>query len=211
MGGNRTSDFSAIFRGVAVLRSRELTARGFSRQTIANAAKRGIIRRIGRGLYTAKNAPLTGKRSYVEVARKAPKAVFCLLSACRLQEITAQDPRKIWIAIGPKAWSPQITSVKTHVVRFSGAALSTEIETQHHEGTEIKVYSVAKTIADLFRYRNKFGVEIALEALREALKKRKCSVNQIKRCARLRGVWTVVEPHLIAHLAQYETSTTQRN
>ena len=202
MTKKHTSGLLSAFSGTAVLRSRELTARGFSRQVVANATERGVIERIGRGLYTAANAPLTEKRSYVEVARKAPKAVFCLLSACRFHELTTQNPREVWFAIASKAWPPRITSVKTRMVRFSGVAFTEGIEIHRYEGTDLRVYSVAKTIADLFRYRNKFGLDIALEALRDALRSRKCTIAQIEHFARIRRVSKVMEPYLTAYVAQ---------
>jgi predicted transcriptional regulator of viral defense system len=202
MATERTSQLLAAFKKTSVLRGRDLTAMGFSRVLVADASKRGQIERIGRGLYTTKHADVSEKHSYVRVARMTPNAVLCLLSACRFHDLTTQNPHEVWFALGRKAWIPKITFVKTRIVRFSGLALTEGIELHKCEGTELKVYSVAKTIADLFRYRNKFGLDVALEALRDALHDRKCSVDELMRFARMRHVAKVIEPYLTAYLSQ---------
>ena len=198
----KTSKLLAAFKKTSVLRGRDLTAMGFSRVLVADASKRGQIERIGRGLYTTKQADVSEKHSYVQIARMTPNAVLCLLSACRFHDLTTQNPHEVWFALGRKAWTPKITFVKTRIARFSGLALTEGVELHRCEGTELKVYSVAKTVADLFRYRNKFGLDIALEALRDALHDRKCSVDELMRFARMRHVAKVIEPYLTAYLAQ---------
>ena len=202
MATERTSQLLAAFKKTSVLRGRDLTAMGFSRVLVADASKRGQIERIGRGLYTTKHAEISEKHSYVQVARVTPNAVFCLLSACRFHDLTTQNPHEVWLAVGRKAWMPKITFVKTRIVRFSGLALTEGIEIHKCEGAELKVYSVAKTVADLFRYRNKFGLDVALEALRDAMRDRKCTVDELMRFARMRHVAKVIEPYLTAYLAQ---------
>jgi len=202
MATERTSQLLAAFKKTSVLRGRDLAALGFSRVLVSDAAKRGHIERIGRGLYTTKQAEVSEKHSYVQVARMTPNSVLCLLSACRFHEITTQNPHEVWFALGRKAWTPKITFVKTRIVRFSGLALTEGIEIHKCEGTELRVYSVAKTVADLFRYRNKFGLDVALEALRDALSSRKCTVDELMRFARMRHVAKVIEPYLTAYLAQ---------
>ena len=202
MASEKTSKLLAAFKKTSVLRGRDLTAMGFSRVLVADASKRGQIERIGRGLYTTKQADVSEKHSYVQIARMTPNAVLCLLSACRFHDLTTQNPHEVWFALGRKAWTPKITFVKTRIARFSGLALTEGVELHRCEGTELKVYSVAKTVADLFRYRNKFGLDIALEALRDALHDRKCSVDELMRFARMRHVAKVIEPYLTAYLAQ---------
>lgn len=195
------SDLRTAFRTSTVLRSRDLTALGFSRVQIADSTKRGLIQRIGRGLYTIENAKITEKHSYVQVAKMVPHGVLCLLTACRLHGITTQNPRDVWLALEPKAWEPKITFVSIRLHRFSGQAFSEGIETIRCEGVDLRVYSVAKTVADLFRLRNKIGLDIALEALRDALKQRKCTTRELMHFARLRHVAKVIEPYLTAYTA----------
>jgi len=202
MSAKKTSDLVAAFRNVPVLRSRELTAMGFTRQTIANASRAGVIRRLGRGLYSASDPANSQMLPYASVARTAPKAVFCLLSACKLHGLIAEEPKEIWIAIGPNAWAPRITAARTRVVRFTGAALTSGLETHHSEGVDLKIYSVAKTVADMFRARKRVGLRSAIGALRTALTSNKCTVKQIQNFARIRGVTGAVRPYLDAYTAQ---------
>lgn len=201
MATERTSALLAVFQKKSVLRGRDLSALGFSRVLVSDAVKRGQIERIGRGLYTAKHAEITEHHSYVQIASMVPNAVFCLLTACRFHELTTQAPREVWFALGPKAWTPKITFVPTRIIRLSGPALTEGVELHRAEGVELKVYSVAKTVADLFRYRNKFGLDIALEALRDALRDKKCTVDELMHFAKLRHVGKVMEPYLTAYLA----------
>lgn len=201
MPNDRSSELLAAFDKTSVLRGRELTARGFSRALVADAVARGIVQRRGRGLYTAAHAELSENRSYVEVAQRVPNAVFCLLTACRIHELTTQNPHEVWFALGSKAWTPKVDFVKTRIVRFSGRALTDGIKKHEAEGVSLKVYSVAKTVADLFKYRQKFGLDIALEAMRDAIKQRKCTIDDLVHFARMRGVLKVLEPHLMAYLA----------
>ena len=184
-----------------MLRGRELSAHGFSRVLVAEAAKRGLIERVGRGLYTVARPNATEHHSLVQVAQKVDGCVFCLLSACRFHEITTQNPAEVWIAIGPKAWAPKITFVRTRIVRFSGPALTEGVETHEREGVKLQVYSVAKTVADLFRFRNKYGLDIAVEALRDALQQRKCTISEVMRFAKLRRVEKAISPYITAYTA----------
>jgi predicted transcriptional regulator of viral defense system len=202
MTAAQTVQLQKVFHKTSVLRGRELAALGFSRVALSDAVRRGDIERIGRGLYTSADAPITEKHSYVQVARMAPNAVFCLLTACRIHDITEQNPHEVWFAIGQKTWMPKITFVGTRVLRFSGHALTEGIEIVRAEGTDLKVYCVAKTIADLFKFRNKFGLDVAIEALRDALRERKCTPAEIMRYAQVCRVARVIEPYLTMCLAQ---------
>lgn len=201
MNTQRTVQLKKLFHTTGVLRSRELEEQGFSRVEISQATREGILSRVGRGLYTTENAPISEKHSYVQVARMAPDVVFCLLTACRIHDITVQNPREVWFAIGHKAWMPKISFVGTRVVRFSGAALTEGVETVRAEGTELKVYCVAKTVADLFKFRNKFGVDVAIEGMTDALRSRKCTPDEIMHYARICRVARLIEPYLVTYLS----------
>lgn len=201
MNTQRAVQLQKLFRKAGVLRSRELEELGFSRVEISEAAREGILSRVGRGLYTTDKAPISEKHSYVQVARMVPEAVFCLLTACRIHDITVQNPREVWFAIGQKTWMPKINFVGTRVVRFSGAALTEGVETVRAEGTDLRVYCVAKTIADLFKFRNKFGVDVAIEAMTDALRSRKCTPDEIMRYARICRVARLIEPYLTTYLS----------
>jgi predicted transcriptional regulator of viral defense system len=189
------------FEKVTVLRTRDLASMGLSRVVISQAARDGTILRVGYGLYSSPDAELTEKNTCVLVAKAVPNAVFCLLTACRLHDITRQNPREVWFAIGPSAWRPRIDFVGTRVIRLSGKALSEGVETIEAEGVPLRVYCVAKTVADLFKYRNKYGLDVAIEALRDALAQRKCSVADIMHYARICRVARVIEPYITTLLS----------
>lgn len=199
MNQGKLSSLGALFAEVSSIRGRELTAKGFSRAFVADAVKNGFLIKSGRGLYSTPEASVSQMHSLVQIAKTVPHAVICLLSACRVHNITTQNPFEVWFAIGGKAWMPKINYVKVRVVRFSGKALIEGVEEKSIEGVTVKVYSVAKTIADLFKYRNKYGLDIAVEALRDALTQRKCTLAEINKFAEICRVSKVMEPYLIAY------------
>ena len=195
-----TADVVALVGRSGVVRARDLVAAGASRSRIYRLAERGDLIRVGRGLYAVESPTPPGEASYVEVVRRAPSAVICLLSALAFHGLTTQAPSKTWIAIGPKAWRPQITWPPVRVVRFSGPALSDGVEEHARGGVTIRVYSAAKTVADCFKYRNKVGLDVAIEALRDALRKRQATVDELSRYARVCRVANVMRPYLEATL-----------
>jgi predicted transcriptional regulator of viral defense system len=178
------------------LRSGELERQGFSRQDVSTAVKQGIIERIGRGLYTLPNAELSEHQSLIEVVKSSATARICLLSALRFHDLTTQNPHEVWIAIGPKDRKPAIRTSKIRVYRFSGPALKEGLEQHTIQGVTIPVYSVAKTIVDLFRYRNKVGIDVALEALKEGWRAKRFTMAEIDRFARLCRMSRVMAPYL---------------
>ena len=125
-----------------------------------------------------------------------PRGVICLLSALRAQNLTTQSPYEVWIAIDRKAWMPKSGAAKLRVVRFSGKALSEGIEHRHIEGVSVPIYNVAKTVADCFKYRNKIGLDVALEALREAWRSRRATSNELSKYAEICRVANVMRPYL---------------
>jgi predicted transcriptional regulator of viral defense system len=158
----------------------------------------GRLVRLGRGLYAAPGYRPGEHASLVEVARRAPKAVFCLLTALRLHDLTTQAPFEVWIAIGNKDHPPRLDYPKLRVVRFSGTALTAGTQARRIEGTEIRVTNVGKTVADCFKFRNKIGLDVALEALREALRAKKATMDELWRYARVDRVANVMRPYLEA-------------
>ena len=129
------------------------------------------------------------------VGKQAPNAVVCLLSALQFHGLTTQQPHEVWIAVGVKAHRPAIAWPAVRVVRFSGAALSEGVENHKLEGVPVRVYGIAKTVADCFKYRRKIGIDVAIEALRDALRKR-VSVDEIYRFAKICRVANVIRPYL---------------
>lgn len=178
------------------LRSGELERQGFSRSDVSAAVKQGVIERIGRGLYTLPNAELSEHQSLIEVVKSSATARVCLLSALRFHDLTTQNPHEVWIAIGPKDRKPAIRTPKIRVYRFSGAALKEGLEQHTVQGVAVPVYSVAKTIVDLFRYRNKVGIDVALEALKDGWTAKRFTMPEIDRFARLCRMSRVMAPYL---------------
>jgi len=122
----------------------------------------------------------------------------CLVSALQYHELTTQMPPVVWLAIDRKARLPRVPQLPLKIVRFSGKALTEGIEEQKIEGVPVKVYSAAKTVADCFKYRNKIGLDIAVEALRECLRYHKCLNDDLYYFAKICKVWNIMRPYLEA-------------
>lgn len=153
---------------------------------------------MARGVYTAADAAITEHHTLVEAAARVPHAVVCLLTALRFHELGTQAPHEIWVAIDRKAWKPVVDWPPLRVVRFSGEALTFGVETHTLEGVPVKITSREKTVADCFKYRNKVGLDVALEALRDYLRSRGRSVDALMRAARVCRVARVMQPYLEA-------------
>jgi predicted transcriptional regulator of viral defense system len=196
----RTADerARALLRKGRPARSRDFVAAGIPRSRLSRMVAAGRLVRLGRGLYAAPGYQPGEQASLIEVARRAPKAVFCLLTALRLHDLTTQAPFEVWIAIGNKAYPPRLDYPNLRVVRFSGPALTEGTQVRRIDGTEIRVTNVAKTVADCFKFRNKIGLDVALEALREALRAKKTTMDDLWRYARIDRVANVMRPYLEA-------------
>ena len=127
-----------------------------------------------------------------------PGGVICLLTALRFHNLTTQNPAEVWIALPEKARKPRLDYPRLRVARFSGAALTEGIETRRVEGVEVRVYSAAKTVADCFKYRNKVGIDVAVEALRDFSRHHRGGATALARFARICRVTRVMQPYLDA-------------
>jgi len=179
-----------------IVRPHDLDAAGIPRNYLSRLADRGDLRKLERGLYTVAALPASEHTSLLEVSRRVPKAVICLLSALRFHEIGTQAPHEVWIAIDAKAWAPRITSPAVRIVRFSGDALRFGVQEKEISGGTIHVFSPAKTVADCFKFRHKIGMDVALEALREAYRQKKTSMNDLWEAAKVCRVANVMRPYL---------------
>ena len=177
-------------------------ARGFgvSSTQLTRLVRAGKVQRVGRGLYASVDAPVSEHRSLAEAYTQAGKGVVCLLSALRFHDLTTQAPFEVWLAINNKERVPTVDAVKVRAVRFSGKALSAGVQHEVIDGVKVPVYNVAKTVADCFKFRFKLGLDVALEALREALGSGKASRDEILRYARICRVENVIRPYLEASL-----------
>lgn len=183
-------------RGIA--RLAELQTAGVTATTVSRMERAGEVVRLARGLYQLPDAALDPHQSLAEASRLVPKGIICLASALALHGLTDQMPAKVWIAIGRKDWRPRVSYPPLRVARFSDEELSRSVERKKIAGTTVPVFGVAKTVADLFRYRRTVGELIAVEGLRQALRQRKATPAQIAREAQTAGVWTTMQPYLMA-------------
>jgi predicted transcriptional regulator of viral defense system len=179
-----------------IIRARDLDAAGIPRNYLSRLVKRGQLQKLGRGIYAAETMSASEHISLLEVSRKVPKAVICLLSALKFHEIGTQVPHEVWIAIDVKAWAPQINSPAIRIARFSGDALNFGMEKKRISGQEIRVFNPAKTVADCFKFRHKIGMDVALEALRECYRQKKASMDQLWEAAKICRVANVMRPYM---------------
>lgn len=183
-------------RGLA--RSKDLESYGIARPQLARLVAEGLVLRQARGVYVAARHPITAEHTLAQVAIRVPEATFCLLTALRLHGLTTQSPAEVWIAIPEKARRPQLGYPKLRIARFSGMALTEGIEERRVEGVVLRVYSAAKTVADCFKYRNKIGIDVAVEALRDFTRKHRAGATELARFARICRVSRVMQPYLDA-------------
>jgi predicted transcriptional regulator of viral defense system len=184
-----------------VFRPRDLPALGVGRSTLRSMQRAGEVEAIGRGLYRRTDAEPTELETVVAVCARAPGAIVCLLTALAMHGIGTQLPPEVWIALDRKARKPRFDDLPVRVVRFSGPMLTYGVDARVVEGVTVKVTSPARTVVDCFRYRNKIGLDVALEALRDALTRRLATPDQVMRAAEVCRIQTVVRPYLQATLA----------
>lgn len=187
-----------LIREKGLTRPRELETHGITRAQLARLVEEGLVVREARGIYVTARHALTAEHTLAQVAKRVPDGVFCLLTALRFHRLTTQSPAEVWIALPEKARRPRLDYPRLRVARFSGEALSKGIEEHRIEGVTIRVYSPAKTVADCFKYRNKIGVDVAVEALRDFSRKHRGGATDLARFARICRVTRVMQPYLDA-------------
>ncbi|MBM3763909.1 MAG: transcriptional regulator [Acidobacteria bacterium] len=187
-----------IVRRERIVRPRDLEAKGIPREHLLRLMRQGIVHRTGRGVYELADLSPTEHHSLAVVAKETPNAVICLLSALRFHDLTTQHPAEVWVGIHVRARRPKISTVRFRTVRYSEATFKSGVGIHRVEGVPVKVFSVAKTVADCFKYRRKIGLDVAIEALREALGGRRATVAEITRQAQMNRVWRMMRPYLEA-------------
>jgi predicted transcriptional regulator of viral defense system len=198
-----------LLKQKGIVRLSEFTRAGVTAATVSRLSENGEVHRLSRGLYQLPDAALDTHHALAELAKKVPKGVVCLASALAFHELTDAIPSRVWIAIGPKSRRPSIASPSVHFVRFGEKVLTNGIEEHAIEGVKVRVYNPAKTVVDLFRYRQQAGkrykrstgLNLALEGMREALRKRKATPAAIAKYAQEAGAWKLIEPYLEAMTA----------
>ena len=183
-----------------VLRTMQAVRLGVHPRTLYAMRDNGTLEQLSRGLYRLADLPPLGTPDLVAVAKLVPSGVICLISALSLHELTTEIPHEIHVALARGAETPRLEHPPLRVFRFSGPALSEGVEMHDVDGCEVRVYSAAKTIADCFKFRNKLGIDIALEGLKRYLAGRKSSVDELMQFARVCRVETVMRPYVEALL-----------
>lgn len=194
----KTGQILELVRNSGVVSAADVRSHGIHHEYLRRMCARGELVRVGRGLYSLPGADVTVHHGLVQTAKAVPRAVICLLSALRFHEIGAQSPCEVWIALDRRAARPRTRQFKTRIVRFSGMALSEGINEYTIEGVQVRIYDPAKTVADCFKYRNKIGLDVALEALREVLDGRKCSIDELWKYAKICRVTKTMRAYMEA-------------
>ena len=185
-----------VVRQRGILRPRDLDRYSLPRQYLHRLYQRGELVRLARGLYALPDHDLTEHHDLAEVSTRVPHGVVCLLSALRFHNLTTQLPREVWMAIEQKAWRPTGLAVPLRLVYMSGQAFETGVETHEAEGVAVRVYSAAKTVADCFKFRNKVGLDVATEALRDYRRRHRQGLDELWRYAKIDRVDRVMRPYL---------------
>jgi predicted transcriptional regulator of viral defense system len=187
-----------LLRQKGWLRASDLASAGVPRVVLTRMTASGQLERAARGLYRLPDSLGSEHQGLTAVATKVPQAVFCLLSALQFHGLTTQLPRQVWIAMPRGSHAPRIDHPPIKMVQFTGEAYSEGIESHQRDQVALRVYSVAKTVADCFKHRNKIGLDVALEALKDARAQQKASADDLWRYAKVCRVANVMRPYLEA-------------
>lgn len=193
---NNAQAVLSLVRKRGLARPRDLEPLGIPRVTLTRLVRSGALTRVGRGLYALPDRKVTEYAALAEVARRYPHGVVCLLSALRFHDLTTQSPFEVWLGIPNKARVPRIDYPPLRIVRLSGHGLAAGIEQHTVGGVRVKVTGVARTVVDCFKFRNKIGLDVALEALREAWTEKRVGIDELWRFAKTFRVANVMQPYL---------------
>lgn len=182
----------------AFFRPRDVLPLGVSFPQLQRLVAKGAVEKVGSGVYRRSEVEPNEFETIAMVAAAAPDAIVCLLSALRIHEIGTQSPHQVWLAIDRKARIPRRLPAKVRIVRFSGATLTYGVVTQSMQGVRVRLTNPARTVVDCFRYRHKIGLDVAMEALHDAVRSRKAMVSEIDRAAEVCRIRTVIGPYLEA-------------
>jgi predicted transcriptional regulator of viral defense system len=195
---SQATQLLTLARRLGVLRAKDLAAHGIPRVYLTRLHRQGLLERPSRGVYVLSDADVTQHHSLAEACGRVPHAIVCLISALSFHELTTQIPHEVWLAIDRKARMPKVEYPPLRIVRFSDPDLPKWVESHVIEGVTIRITKPARTVVDCFAYRNKVGLDVALEALRDCLRQKKASVDEISRAAASRRMLRVMRPYMEA-------------
>lgn len=181
-----------------LLRARDLAAHGLPTIALTRLVQSGKLERLARGMYGLPGASVSEHRSLAEVALRAPKGVICLLSALRVHDIGTQAPFEVWLAIPHRGAVPKVSGSQLRIVRMSDRALAEGVQRIKVDGVAVPVFSAAKTVVDAFRFRNKIGIDVAIEALRDGWARRKFTMDELWRHVQAGRMTRVMRPYIEA-------------
>jgi predicted transcriptional regulator of viral defense system len=187
-----------LMKRAGIVRTRDMEQAGVNRTRLRRLCDRGLVERVGRGLYRLPGTPLTERHDLAEAALRAPGGIICLLSALRFHGLTTQNPFEVWMAIDRKAWRPRASHPPLRLFYLSGRSLNGGVEEHKISGVTVRVFNPAKTVADCFKFRNKIGTDVAIEALREYRRTRPKQLDAVWRFAEVDRVTQVIRPYLEA-------------
>jgi predicted transcriptional regulator of viral defense system len=190
-----------LLQSKGMLRLKDFISKNIQPETLARLVREGEVVRPARGLYQLPDVSIGAGHVLAEAAVLVPKGIICLISALQFHALTLQMPSAVWIAIERTAWKPTISYPQIRIVRFSGWALTEGVERYPLQSRKVPITNPARTIVDCFRYRNKIGIDIALEGLRGGIRHRKCTPDQLWHYAKKARVWTVMRPYVEAVVA----------
>jgi predicted transcriptional regulator of viral defense system len=193
-----------LLKAKGMLRLKDFLSEEIGQETLARLVREGQVARTSRGLYQLSDAPLDASQTLAEAAALVPKGIVCLISALQFHQLTLQMPSSVWIAIERTAWKPTISYPSIRFVRFSGWALTEGVERHAIQSRQVPITDPSRTIVDCFRYRNKIGIDVAMEGLREGIRQRKCTPDQLWHYAMKARIWTVMRPYVeteVAHVS----------
>jgi len=185
-----------LARARGVIRPRDLSALQIPTVVLTRMVRKGSLVRVAHGLYTLPDRPVSEYGPLGEVAAKCPQGIVCLLSALRFHNVGTQAPYEVWLAIPNKARKPTLEYLPLRIVRFSGASLTDGVEEHLIDSVPVRITSIARTVADCFKYRNKIGLDVALEALREAWTNKLVTMDELWHFAEVDRITKVIRPYL---------------
>lgn len=191
-----TSRILALARDRGVFRLQDAREAGIHPEQIRRLRQRGILDRVARGTYRLAEADGSEHQTLAEACARVPNGIICLVSSLRFHGLTTQSPFEVWLAVAPNARTPKPGTVPLRIVRFSGEARESGVEFHRTPSGEVRVYSVAKTIADCFKFRNKIGIDVAIEALRDGWRSRRFTMDDLWRFGKICRVNNVMRPYL---------------
>lgn len=192
----KTEQALQMARKMGVIRPRDLLKKGIAAEYLKRLHHKGLLQRLGRGLYALPDTDFAGHESLAQACKKIPNGVICLLSALRFHNMTTQSPFEIWMALPNKARRPQVSNMPFHFVRFSKEAMSEGVENHKIKGASLRVYAPAKTVADCFKYRHKIGLDVAIESLQEYWRTKKGTMDKLWKYAKICRVSRVMKPYM---------------